>query len=76
MEILIKGAETSAMQTETKIQDFILAAITTGIIIPGKVKSVGIIMVMKILVLDETETIMEMEIREAAEMETIMAITI
>ena len=76
MEILIKGAETSAMQTETKIQDFILAGITTGIIIPGKVKSVGIIMVMKILVLDETETIMEMEIREAAEMETIMAITI
>lgn len=76
MEILIKGAETSAMQTETKIQDFILVGITTGIIIPGKVKSVGIIMVMKILVLDETETIMEMEIREAAEMETIMAITI
>lgn len=76
MEISITGAETSAMQTETKIQDFILTGITTGIIIPGKVKSVGIIMVMKILVLDETETIMEMEIREAAEMETIMAITI
>ena len=76
MEISITGAETLAMQTETKIQDFILTGITTGIIIPGKVKSVGIIMVMKILVLDETETIMEMEIREAAEMETIMAITI